>query len=205
MKLVVFGASGGIGRKVIRQALDAGHQVTAYVREPKRLVIGHHPGLTVVTGDALHLGYVKREIAGQDAVICCVGSQGLGETTLMSDVMYNIIEGMKEHGVAKVAYVASAGIHGELKGLSGYVVNRVLRHVLADHLHSYELLLESGLEWTVARPMQLTDEPLTGIYRQTDSGVPRGGKSISRADVAHFLLTSVASDANAGKSIGLAY
>ncbi|MFF2484235.1 NAD(P)-dependent oxidoreductase [Paenibacillus sp. NPDC058071] len=204
MKLIVFGASVGIGRQVVRQALDAGHQVTAYVREPERLSI-RHPKLTVVVNDALYLGYVKQAIAGQDAVIHCISSGGTESTTLMSETMYNIIEGMREHGVDRIAYAASAGINGEWPGISGKLLQYKLRHVLEDHRRACELLADSGLRWTIARPMSLTDEPWTGIYRQTESGVPRGGKQISCADVAHFLLQSVASDAYAGKSFGLAY
>ncbi|MUT67907.1 NAD(P)-dependent oxidoreductase [Paenibacillus sp. NEAU-GSW1] len=205
MKLIVFGATGRVGLQVVRQALKAGHEVTAYVRDPKRLVFGAHPNLKVIEGDALYLGYVKQAIEGQDAVINCIGSRGTGETTLMSDVMRNIIDGMKEHGVMRIGYVASAGIHGELKGPVGFILGYMLRHVLADHRRACELLEESGLQWTVARPMQLTDGDWTGIYRQADGSVPRKGRVISRADVAHFLLTTVASDANVRKSIGLAY
>ncbi|MFX3634480.1 MAG: NAD(P)-dependent oxidoreductase [Candidatus Pristimantibacillus sp.] len=204
MKLIVFGASGGVGRQVVRQALEAGHQVTAYVRDPNLLSI-NHSSLKVIQGDALHLGYVKEAIKGQDAVISCIGSRGMGKTTLMSDVMLNVLDGMREHGVTNIAYVASAGIHRELKGVIGYIISYVLRHVLADHRRAYERMRDSELRWTVARPLQLTDGGFTGIYREAESSVPTSGQKISRADVAHFLLKAVVDDKYNGKSVGLAY
>lgn len=205
MKLIVFGASGGVGRQVVRLALKAGHQVTAYVRDPNLLSI-NHSSLTVIQGDALHLGYVKAAIKGQDAVISCVGSRGMGTTTLMSDVMLNILDGMREHGVTTIAYVASAGIHRELKGIVGYIISYVLRNVLDDHRRAYELMRDSELHWTVARPLQLTDGGFTGIYREAESGIPTAGRKIARADVANFLLNAIVdTERYNGKSVGLAY
>lgn len=204
MKIVVFGASGGVGQEVVRQALAANHEVTAFVRDPAKLSL-QHPHMTTVQGDGLDEKAVSHAIQGHDAVVCCVGNKGMGATTLMSDIMRNIISGMSKHGVNRIVYVVSAGIHKELKGLIGSAVSFVLRNVLADHRRAYELLQNSHLQWTLARPMQLTNGVQTSIYRETETGVAHGGQKISRADVAHFLLKALEDDTYVNKSIGLVY
>ena len=204
MKIIVFGASGGVGQQVVKQALAANHEVTAFVRNPEKLS-QHHLNLTIVQGDGLDAHAVSSAINGHDAVVCCVGSRGMGATTLMSDITRHIISGMSTHRVDRIVYVASAGIHKELKGVIGGLVSFTLRHVLADHRRAFELLSGSRLRWTIARPMQLTNGEQTSSYRESKAGIARGGQKISRADVAHFLLKSLADDTYVNQSIGLVY
>ena len=204
MRLIVFGASGGVGQEVVRQALVANHEVTAFVRNPAKLLLQHQQ-LTIVQGDGLDEDAVSRAIQGHDAVVCCVGGRGMGATTLMSDITRHIISGMTKNGVTRIVYVASAGIHKELKGIMGGLVGFLLRHVLADHRRAYELLLNSDLQWTVARPMALTNGEQTSTYHESLIGIANRGQRISRADVSHFLLKALADDVYIRKSVGLVY
>lgn len=204
MKIIVFGASGGVGKQFIQQALSAKHEVTAFVRDAAKLSL-QHPLLTIVQGDGLDEQAVINAISGHDAVICTVGSRGMGATTLMSDILRHIIAGMEKANVNRIAYVASAGIHKELTGFIGGLAGLLLKNVLADHHRAYELLKNSGLNWTVARPMSLTNSELTGIYRETLTGIPSKGQKISRADVAHFLLKVITENTHSQQSVGLAY
>jgi putative NADH-flavin reductase len=204
MKIIVFGASGGVGQQVVKQALAANYEVTAFVRDPEKLPL-QHLKLTVVQGDGLDEQAVSSAIIGHHAVICCVGSRGLGATTLMSDIVRHIISGMVNNGIDRIIYVASAGIHKELKGIIGRLVGFTLRHVLADHHRAYELLRSSGLRYTIARPMQLSNGEQTGVYRESREGIPSRGQKISRADVAHFLLKALKDNAYVNQSIGLVY
>ena len=204
MKIIVFGASGGVGQAVVQQALSAGHEITAFVRDSGKIPF-QNALLTIVQGDGLDEEAVSNAIKGHDAVLCCVGSRGMGATTLMSDIVRHIISGMNKNEVKRIAYVASAGIHKELTGISGSIVGFILRNVLADHRRAYELLEKSGIEWTIARPMQLTNGEQTSTYRESFTGIPNGGMKISRADVAHFLLKSLSDDAYINKSVALVY
>lgn len=204
MKIIVFGASGGVGQAVVGQALTAGHEITAFVRDSGKMTI-QNPLLTIVQGDGLNEEAVSNAIQGHDAVICCVGSRGMGATTLMSDIVRHIISGMNKHEVKRIAYVASAGIHKELKGIMGGLSAFLLRKVLADHHRAYELLQNSNLQWTVARPMQLTNGEQTSTYRESLTGIPSGGYKISRADVAHFLLKALSDEAYINQSVALIY
>jgi hypothetical protein len=81
----------------------------------------------------------------------------------------------------------------------------ILRNVLADHSRAVGLLGSSDLKWTVARPMKLTNTPLTGKYRTAITGIPKGGSKISRSDVAHFLLRALTDKNYIKHTVGLAY
>ncbi|QHT59246.1 SDR family oxidoreductase [Paenibacillus lycopersici] len=204
MKIVVFGAGGRTGRQVVQQALEQGHDVTAFVRSPHRLDTVQ-AALRIAQGDARNGEAAAAAIAGQDAVISCIGTKGLGRTTLLSETAERIIAGMKRHGVPRIVYLASAGIEQEIPGFSGFLAQKLLRHVLADHRRAAEALKASGLEWTIARPMQLAGRKLKGMYLEARHGVPAGKGRISRADTAHFLLKSLTDPLYNRQSIGLSY
>ncbi|MNZ51464.1 hypothetical protein D3C78_692790 [compost metagenome] len=206
MRIIVFGASGGVGKELVQQALAAGHEVTAFVRDSNRLPF-QHAKLNIVQGDGLDRDAVIHAIKGHDAVACCVGGSGLGRTSLMSEIAKHLAEGMTKHELNRIVYVASAGIHKELKGIIGGLIGFALRHVLADHRKAYELLRDrdNQLSWTVARPMQLTYGPRTEVYRETLNGQAPQGQKISRADVAHFLLKALSNEMYTNQSVGLAY
>ncbi|MBO9131141.1 NAD(P)-binding oxidoreductase [Bacillus sp. 165] len=204
MKIIVFGAAGRTGKQFVQQALDMGYIVTAFVRTPSKLGIIHE-NLKVVQGDALNQESVVKAISSHDAVISCLGGQGLGPTTELEEMTANIVAGMKQHNVERVLYVASAGIYKEISGIVGWLAQRFLKNVLADHRHAVNLLEQSELAWTIARPMGLIDKPVTGQYRITQEGVPKRGRQIARADVAHFLLYALSKQEYIKESIGLAY
>jgi putative NADH-flavin reductase len=204
LKLIVFGATGGTGKEVIKQALAEGHEVTAFVRNPSKLN-GDDPLLTIIQGDALNAKAVEDALAGQEAVISCLGSDGLKETTVLSDMTKNILTGMNTHHIERIAYVASAGIHKEIPGLQGKLAQFILRNVLKDHKNAVEEIKKHDVHYTIARPMQLTTQPLSKTYRQDGDSIPDKGRKIGRADVAHFLLQSVIQGKHINESIGLAY
>ncbi|WP_219835263.1 NAD(P)-dependent oxidoreductase [Paenibacillus sp. R14(2021)] len=204
MKIVVFGASGGTGKQVVQQALEQGYAVTAFVRSLRKLDL-EHQGLSIIQGDARDEAAVAQAIAGQDAVISCLGRRRFGRTMELSEMAACIIAGMKRHGVLRIGYVASAGIHKEIPGLPGLLARIVLCHVLADHRCAVDALAASGLNWTVARPVQLVGGRLKGDYKEARQGVPTGESRISRADVAHFLLRTLTDSTYSRQSVGLTY
>ncbi|KGP74074.1 NAD(P)-dependent oxidoreductase [Pontibacillus yanchengensis] len=204
MNIIVFGAGGRTGQEVVKQALDEGHQVTAFLRTPSKISL-KHPNLTIQEGNARDEQAVWKGVEGQDAVISCLGTAGRKKSTNLSNSTANIINSMKGHGVERIAYMASAGIHKEIPGVTGIMAGIILRNVLADHKNAYLQLKDSNLKWTVARPLRLDNGPITREYRTSDEGVPSKGKKISRADVAHFLIKAVKEDTFVSKSIGLAY
>ncbi|MGG1687081.1 NAD(P)-dependent oxidoreductase [Pseudalkalibacillus sp. NRS-1564] len=205
MKLIVFGATGGTGNAFVKQAIAAGHTVTAFVRTPSKLETTHK-NLSVEIGDAMQSADVKQAITSDvDAVISCLGANGLGKTTDLSTMTANILDAMSIHDVKRIVYMASAGINKEIPGVTGFVAGKLLQNVLADHRRAVDLLAASEAEWTVARPIGLTNDDRTGEYRKARSGIPKGGRRIARSDVADFMLHTVTDHLYIRESIGLAY
>jgi len=98
---------------------------------------------------------------------------------------------MKTKGVKRVISMGSAGILNEMSGLPGLIIGFILRNVLRDHRGAYDVLHASALEWTVLRPLTLTDGDVTGHYRISETGLPKNARSISRADVADFIVKTL--------------
>lgn len=204
MKIIIFGATGGVGQSVVKQAVENGFEVTAFARTPSKLEVAHE-NLNVVQGDAFNPAEVSAAIAGHDAVVSCLGSdQGMKKSTALQDMVKNIVAGMQEHGVKRIVYTASAGVHKELPGVSGKLMMGMLKNALADHRAAVDLIESHGLAYTIVRPMGLTNGPFTGEYREAASGVPEKSKTIPRADVAHFILKALNDAQYENTSIGIA-
>lgn len=204
MKIIVFGATGGVGRSVVKQALEHGYEVTAFVRTPDKLKVTGDK-LTVVQGDAFHVEQVSAAIAGHDAVVSCLGSnQGMKKSDDLRTMAKNIVAGMQQHGIKRIVYTASAGINDELPGIGGKLMMGVLKQVLIDHRAAVDAIQEAGLYYTIVRPMGLTNENVTGQYRESEESVPSKSKTIPRADVAHFILKALGDSTYENKSIGIA-
>ena len=115
----------------------------------------------------------------------------------------NIVQGMKEQQVSRIAYMASAGIDKEIPGVIGKITMKLLGNVLEDHHNAVAVLKDNDLQWTIARPLGLNDKPFTGTYRKDAIGVPKGGRTISRADVADFLYQAIVNEEFIHQSVAL--
>jgi putative NADH-flavin reductase len=192
MKILIVGATRGIGRKVLDQALAAGHAVTALVRDARRLD-AQHERLKVVLGDVLDADSVARAMAGQEGVCCSLGVKvPWFYVTVFSEGTRNLLDAMKKSGAKRLVCVTGIGA-GDSRGHGGFLYDRLfrpflLRTIYADKNRQESLIKAGDVEWVIVRPGFLTNGPLTGRYRVvTDlSGVTAGW--ISRADVAHFIL-----------------
>lgn len=189
MKLAVFGATGKTGLEIVKQALDQGHIVTAFVRDAARLTI-RDEHLTFVTGDVFDPVSVAQAIQEQDAVICSLGSNELGRTTVRSEGTANIIKAMKENHVNRLVVITAMGVGESWSTLS--LVNKLffatlLRNTRQDHEKQEVLVKESDLDWTIIRPSGLTDDPLTESYAIGEN-IQTNTSQIARADVAHAII-----------------
>ncbi len=197
MKIAVFGATGGTGERVVEQALDAGHQVTAVTRRPGGLAA--HDRLRVIVGSLDELAVVQNAVQGQDGVISALGSDRRGVTTVCTDAVRLVLQPMRDHGVHRLAVVSAYGA-AETHDRSRY--STLLWAMKAGSMRDKEtmeaLVRGSGLSWTIVRPTALTNGPRTGSYR-TGTDLSIGLRSrIARADVADFLLRETASPAFTG-------
>jgi putative NADH-flavin reductase len=212
MNLLVLGATGGTGRELVRQALDAGHDVTAFVRDPRRLT-QRHPRMRTVSGDVLDRSAVARVLPGHDAVRCLLGSSVTKVGTVRSEGTRNIVCAMEKGGVRRLVCLGSLG-YGDsreaLKRTSVFfkyaLVPLLMGRVFADHQRQEERVKGSALDWIIVRPGSLTNGPRTGAYRH---GFPANDATIkvivSRADVADFMLKQLNDDTNLRQTPRISY
>lgn len=204
MKLTIFAATGGVGRQVLQQAIAAGHDITAVVRNPKKL----SERARVVTADlaAANRTVLESAVEGADAVVSGLGPVSKSDAGIASQGTQAILRAMKATGVRRIVVVSAAPIStvpvpgrpkppkydpGDgffMRNLLSPLTKAVLRKRYADLALMEAALWESGLDWTIVWPPWLTDKPLTGSYRTAFGRNLRGGLLISRADVAHLML-----------------
>jgi putative NADH-flavin reductase len=197
MNILIVGATRGIGRQLLEQALASGHAVTALVRNPQRLAI-QHERLRVIKGDILYSDSVARAMAGQDAVCCTIGVKAPWiRVTVFSQGTKNLLQAMNKTGVKRLICVTGIGA-GDSKGHGGFLYDYIflpllLKPIYADKDRQETLIKASDVDWTIVRPGFLTNGPLTKNYRTLTNmtGVTAG--RIARADIAHFILEELES------------
>ncbi|MBZ9677915.1 NAD(P)-dependent oxidoreductase [Mesorhizobium sp. ES1-1] len=198
-KVLVLGATGPTGRLVVSQALALGYEVTALVRSPEKAADMN--GIRLVIGDARDEKSLRQAVTGQDAVISALGTPAspFKQVTLLSAATRALVKAMKAEHVSRLVAITGMGA-GDSAGHGGFLFDRVifpllLRNVYADKNRQEAVIRESGLDWTIVRPSILNNKAGRGTLRTlTDLSGFHGG-SISREDVAKFVLDQVESDA----------
>ncbi len=204
MKIMVIGASGRTGHEVVRQALGAGHDVTAFVRDPSRLALGD-PRLTTVSGDVRRVDDLREALRGHDAVISTLGARPKeAKEAVMQRATAALIEAAEEAGVRRVIVLSTFMLApnfraGLLKPLAIYY-----RGMNDDKRAGEEALRRSRLDWTIVYATRLTDGQRTGeghLVPVTQVVTPRN--SVPRSDVAAFLLAQLSDDTSRRSSLVL--
>src|SRR5690348_15673579 len=168
MKIVVLGATGGIGVEIIRQAIDHGHAITAFVRSPGPLktLAGR---INVVQGDALNRAELERVLTGQDAVLSGFGPRvpiSKNDAHLLQHFGNALTSAMQRVGVQRIVAVSVAFLFKDSIIPPAYLVGRLFFNDLVHDAAEMEDVIEkSALDWTIVRPPRLTDKPRTGKYR----------------------------------------
>ncbi|WP_189529724.1 NAD(P)-dependent oxidoreductase [Streptomyces roseolilacinus] len=212
MRITVFGATGGVGREIVRQGLEAGHHVTAVVRDPSRLPVRHGERLEVFTAARLDDPEALRPaVAGRDAVLSGLGPRGRGQVGVASSLTRSVLRAMEAEGVRRFLAVSAAPLGPVPQDETPWlrlltpVVSWVLRAHYDDLRAMETALRDSAADWTSVRPPRLVDAPLTGRYRTALDANPRGGARIARADVAHAMLALTTDPAAVRRAVGVAY
>jgi putative NADH-flavin reductase len=220
MKLTIFAATGGTGRQLLEQAVAAGHDVTAVVRDPKKL----SREVRAVTADLAAPDPVALESAveGAGAVLSGLGARSAAEVGIASRGTRAIVQAMRAARVRRIVALSAAPVAtmpspgrpkppkhdpGDgffMRNLLSPLTKAALRKTYADLALMEDVLRDSGLDWTVVRPPRLTDKPLTGSYRMAYGQNLRRGLFVSRADVAHLMLRVLEQPETARQTIGIA-
>jgi len=221
MRLVIFGPTGGTGRRLVERAIAEGHEVTAFVRNPSRMT-ARHQRLKIIVGDAFDPGQVREAVAGNEAAISVLGSREPSNPLhpnrpgdphgVASAGAANIVAAMKEHGLRRFVCQTAWGV-GESKHHPGFagaffmkvLVPPLLRDEYADKEEQERIVRESDLEWVIVRPMILTNGPWTNDYRTAGDLKPGRRPYISRADVADFLTRQLTDDTFVRRTPAIGY
>jgi len=195
MKIIVFGASGRMGIKVVEQALEAGHRITAFLRTPSKITI-QHPNLTLFQGDVMDAAAVENAIAGHEVVISVLGPARPpvpGMIHMMETAAKNIVTAMQKYGIHRIISTSGAGVpqpedHPKVADhLVSAMLNLLEKNYVLDASANVKVIQISDLDWTIVRFPRVMDGAHTGKYRVANIGKDSGTK-ISRADGADFVL-----------------
>jgi len=206
MKLIVLGATGGTGLELVRQGVEHGHSVTAFVRSPERLkVFGDR--IVIRQGQLLSSEQLAGAIEGHDAVLSGFGPRvpvAKEDAHLLQDFAVALTSGMRHAGVRRAVVESVAFLFRDAIVPPAYLLGRLLfPRVVADASAMERVFAESDLDWTMVRPPELTDKGYTGKYRVREGHLPRFGFRISRADVADFMLRAAENRVASRKVVGV--
>lgn len=208
-RILIVGATGGTGRQLVAQALERGFRVTALVRNPSKLRL-EHQRLTVVQGNVLDAASIDTAMRGQEAVLSALGHRRyFHPTRIQSEGTKNTLRAMETHGVRRFVCMTSLGI-GNSAGRLGliytfFVVPVILPFYFWDKTRQERVIAASGVDWTIVRPGALTNGRKRGSVRQgADVGNFIWTVSVSRADVAEFMIDQLTSSAYLRTAVGVA-
>ncbi|WP_329333477.1 NAD(P)H-binding protein [Streptomyces sp. NBC_01352] len=198
MRVTAFGATGAIGRLVVQQLLDDGHQVTALIRSPAKLTLTHSH-LTVVTGQLSDRDAVEQAVIGADAVISALGPSLKRSTTgtQVTDGTRTIVQAMEAQKVDRFIGLATPSLadpqdkphwkHKVLPVMAGLTIP----NALAELKGMTKAVTGSDLDYTIARITNPTNKPATGRIRSGFLGHDKVASAMSRADIAAFLVSQL--------------
>jgi len=207
--LALLGATRGIGRSLLEQALERGYQVRALVRRGSTLDL-RHANLTIVRGDATHADDVAELLEGTDAVLSALGAPARNKDKIRTLAARATLEAMQRTGVRRLIAVSVYGTAETREHLPFFtravVLPIFLRHAIADHETQEQAIMASDVDWTLIRPPYLTDDAVSGAY-VSDFGLQTSGLTwkIGRGDVAHSMLDAFERGTHIRRPIGLSY
>ena len=205
MKLLVLGAAGKTGRAVVDQAIERGHDVTAFVHTADEY---HRTDVRVVVGDARDQHSVLTAVHGQNAVIDALGGHlPFLETTLETDTAHNVITAMTEAGVHRLLVISTLGEGTSTANINDFykhfIMPTLLRGVMKDKASMEATVEHSQLDWTIVRPAGLRDGDPKGIHIVSPETAEKV-RFITRADVATFLLDQLTGTDFLHQAVGIA-
>jgi len=206
MNVIVFGATGTVGRLAVQELLAAGHAVTAFARSPERLEIDH-PALSRHAGDALQAADVAAAMPGHDAAVVVLGAGASRRSTIRSEGTLNVIRAMQANGVKRLIVQSTLGARDSWNTLNFWwkrvMFGALLAPVFRDHELQERLVEASGLDWTIVRPGAFTDAATAPLIEDVPNSARGLALKINRGDLARFLTRLVGERAYLGRAVGL--
>jgi putative NADH-flavin reductase len=206
VKLVILGATGGVGKQIVRRANERGHKVTALVRAPNALKeFGSR--INVIQGDLLDASLLAEALQDQDAVLSGFGPRlpvASTDSDLLRRFAISLTAAMQQAATRRVIVVSTAFLFKDAILPPAHLVGRLFfRGIVEDSAVMEEILQKSNLDWTLVRPPQLSDQPATGRYRVRQGHLPFLGFKISRADTADFMVKTAEDNSYIRRIVGV--
>jgi putative NADH-flavin reductase len=182
MKLLILGATGATGLEVVAQAIERGHTVTAFVRNPEPLE-PFSDRIKVIRGNLLDSVELAGVLVGQDAVLSAFGPRlpiPQEDADLLQRFGLALTSAMQQVGVRRVVIESTAFLFKDAVFPPAHLFGRLFfPGIVRDANEMENTLQKSGLDWTLVRPPQLTNKPRTGKYRILVGHLPPFGFNIS--------------------------
>ena len=191
-RIIIFGATGRVGRSLVDYALEAGHHVTAFARTPSKIT-RTHPHLQVVQGDIYQPETVNRALeAGFDDVVMVVGDDPLKPSTVVRDTVSTLIRAMGTTGQSRyLGITGTAQMPATPFGaFTQFFIRRFIK-AAADHQAAYDQITASSLDYVLAACPYIKDGIRTTRYHRVPGRFPGGYKTISPEDVADFFAREI--------------
>ena len=209
MNVLIFGASGKTGQHLLSKALEQGHVVTAFARDPSKIMM-QHPNLKVVQGNVSDYRLVEDAIKGQQVVLSALGAHSPFKfDQVIVEGVGNIIKAMEANAVNRFVYLSFIGVKKGCKDAGffiRYIAPKILKTEAEGHRVREAMIENSQLQWTIIHPPGLTNAKPKNVYR---SGVDISSKgffvTISRADVADFMLKLITDNNYLQKKVRVMY
>ena len=198
-KILVLGATGGTGRLIVDQGVARGDDVAVLVRSVEKAK--DLKGAKIIVGDARDEAALRQAVKGRDAVVSALGTPAspFKEVTLLSTATRALVKAMEAENVSRLVAITGIGA-GDSAGHGGFLFDKLifpllLRKVYADKNRQEAIVRDSGLDWVLVRPSVLNNKPGRGTIKAIEDLSAFHGGSISREDVAKFVLDQVSADA----------
>ena len=206
-RVIVFGATGSIGRLAVSELLARGHEVTAFARHPETLPFTD-PRLQLHAGDVLDPESVARALDGQDAVVVTLGAGRSLRSRVRSEGTMTIIRAMQARGIRRLIVQSTLGAHESWSNLNFYwkriMFGGLLRAVFRDHERQEDMVRASGLDWTIVRPSAFIEGPADAPYLEDVPPRRRGlALTMPRAAIARFLGRQPGDARYMGRAVGI--
>jgi nucleoside-diphosphate-sugar epimerase len=211
MNVTVFGATGGVGFLVVDQLRTGGHTVTAYVRNPDKVPAGWGDDIAVVIGELSDAAAIDRAVQGAGAVVSALGPSLDRKATGLPLVegTRNIVTAMQRHGVRRYVGNATPSILDPREKptwqtrLPTFMAKTFLRRAYDEIVGMSQIVMTSGLDWTIVRFLAPKDGPARGRLRQGFYGYDKLGFNVTRADIAAFTAAQVDDNRYVGAAPGI--
>lgn len=203
MKILLLGATGRTGKLLVKEAVSRDYEVVALVRYPERLK-AHAREVTIIQGNSADKADLERAIEGCDAVLNTLNISRKNDfpwaplrtpRNYLEVVMSNLLSTMESANVPRIVLCSAWGVGDSRKEIPGwfrwFIDHSNIGAAYSQHEKQEEMLSATDLDWTIVRPVGLTNGKASNNVMISRKGVPRPSLTISRSDVARFMLNAL--------------